>query len=60
MTDDQMGALRLYVNVDVPLSEMRQWDPDRINRFFDGLASVLAARDGNVRDITERRSPAKQ
>lgn len=38
------GMLRFNVSVNVDMSEMRDWKPDRIAALFTGIAQVLAAK----------------
>jgi poly-D-alanine transfer protein DltD len=38
------GTMRFNVSFDVDLSEMANWRPDRIEKFFGGIAQVLAAK----------------
>lgn len=38
--------MTLCANFDVPMSEMKNWPPERIYRFFEGIAKVLRARQG--------------
>lgn len=40
------GAVRLAFDVTVTMAEMGTWAPERISRFFAGLAQVLAAKHG--------------
>lgn len=39
------SSIRLTIGIDVNLSEMRDWPPDRITAFFAGIAQVLAAKN---------------
>ena len=40
------GAISFQCSIDVSMSEMQAWSPDRIASFFSGLAQVLAAKNG--------------
>ena len=42
---DMVGTLRFFVQLDVPMSEMRQWSAARIEAFFAGLAAAKNARE---------------
>ncbi|MCH8901980.1 MAG: hypothetical protein IIC88_06740 [Chloroflexi bacterium] len=44
------GALRIMVNINVSMSELRDWQPDRISAFFGGVAQVLSAKADVERD----------
>jgi hypothetical protein len=48
MKDTSDGGLRVSVNVRIPVAEMARWSPERIRRFFQGVAKVVAARDDAV------------
>lgn len=37
------GAVHAYVEVNA--SDLRDWSPERIGRFFDGIARAVAARN---------------
>jgi len=37
------GQTKLYVDLAVNVKEMRDWTPERIKQFFDGLAKLLNA-----------------
>jgi hypothetical protein len=41
------GVIQFHVSVKVDMKEFAGWQPDRIARFFSGIAEVLAAK-GNV------------
>lgn len=38
------GAMRFNVSFDVDMTEMANWHPDRIAKFFHGIAEVLSAK----------------
>jgi hypothetical protein len=39
------GAISLDISIQVDLSEMRDWSPERITSFFSGIAQILAAKN---------------
>jgi hypothetical protein len=43
----RLGIARLFVDVKVSIEEMKDWAPDRIDSFFEGLAKVQAAGNPN-------------
>ena|SRR3989442_673393 len=47
------GATRLDFSVQVRMSEMAGWSPERIAAFFAGVAKVLAARNDKVEEGTD-------
>lgn len=38
------GKVQFFVNINVDITEISRWSPDRIAAFFTGLAQVLAAK----------------
>jgi hypothetical protein len=38
------GGIQFQVSVNVDMAEMAGWDPERISKFFSGMAQVLAAK----------------
>lgn len=44
--EDAEGLLHFTVNVRVRLAEVGTWSPDRIERFFHGIAECLSAKAG--------------
>lgn len=40
------GEVRMTVNISVDVRELRKWEPQRLDRFFNGLAGALAAANG--------------
>ncbi len=40
------GHVRYKVAFTIKASDMRLWSPERITRFFDGLAEAIRARRG--------------
>jgi len=48
------GIVRFHVNVDVDMSEFKDWQPDRILAFFNGIAQVLAAKADVERGTTTK------
>ena len=47
------GAVQFNINIDVSMTELSGWTPDRISAFFNGMAKVLAAKSGLEQDVTE-------
>ncbi len=43
MRDAPEGVLRLYVDLSVDVSEMREWRPERITAYFAGVERALRA-----------------
>lgn len=43
-TQQPEGMLRFHVSVNVEMTEMRDWKPERITALFAGIAKVLAAK----------------
>lgn len=43
-TQQPEGMLRFHVSVNVEMTEMRDWRPDRITALFAGIAQVLSAK----------------
>ena len=38
------GRMRFYAEIDIKASQMREWEPERILRFFEGIAQAIRAR----------------
>ena len=47
------GAVQFSINIDVSMTEIAGWAPERISAFFTGMAKVLAAKSGLERDVAE-------
>jgi hypothetical protein len=45
------GAVQFHINIDVSMTEIAGWSPDRIAAFFSGMAKVLAAKSGLEKDV---------
>ena len=41
------GVTKMFFQLRVPVSEMREWEPVRIIGFFSGIAQAIAAAEGN-------------
>ena len=46
MTSDIQGGVRFCI--EFTATDMRDWEPERISRFFTGLAQVIAARGRDI------------
>lgn len=46
-SQDSEGAVRFQVSIQVNMSEIATWKPDRIQAFFSGMAQVIAAKGAN-------------
>lgn len=53
MKIDTLGITRAYVTLNVPIDEMKDWDADRIKRFFEGAAQTVAAVNPNNWDTPQ-------
>ena len=42
------GVINLHVDVQVSLADLRGWSPERIEKFFSGIAQVVAAQKENA------------
>lgn len=42
--NELQGFTRFYIGVNVSESELRDWSPQRITTFFEGIAKVIKAR----------------
>jgi hypothetical protein len=40
---EAVGVVKLHPKVEVTLDEMREWEPERIKRFFGGVARMVHA-----------------
>lgn len=47
------GALRIMVSINVSMSELRDWRPERISALFGGVAQVLSAKADVEREGTD-------
>lgn len=47
------GILQFHVSVRVDMKEFVGWQPDRISRFFEGIAAVLRAKSNIEKDASE-------
>jgi hypothetical protein len=52
-TQHPEGILRFHVSVNVEMSELADWKPDRIAALFGGIAQVLAAKANVERDAAD-------
>lgn len=58
--DFSEGLVRMYVTIAVSIDEMCTWTPERIGRFFDGLAQALSAvGKERTKDAGKRRRAAR-
>jgi hypothetical protein len=42
----QVGSIKFSVSINVDMTQMAQWEPQRIAAFFTGLAQVIASQKG--------------
>lgn len=42
----QVGSVKFAVSINVDMTQMAQWEPQRISAFFTGLAQVISAQKG--------------
>ncbi len=40
------GVIKIEISARIQVSELETWSPERIEKLFDGLAKIVAARDG--------------
>jgi hypothetical protein len=53
-TQSMEGLVQFNVSVKVNMSEFSGWHPDRISRFFSGIAEVLAAKGAMEKESTDK------
>lgn len=42
--NDVNGFTRFYIGVNLSMDEVKEWSPQRITQFFEGIAKVIGAR----------------
>jgi hypothetical protein len=47
MEAERIGMTRLFVDIQISMELMKDWTPERIASFFEGLAKVQAAANPN-------------
>lgn len=54
------GIVALYCDLKISVDEMREWEPERIKAFFEGVAIVQAAVRGPLCESQPDNPLAKQ
>jgi len=51
----QVGdGITFSVNINIAMSEMQGWHPQRIAAFFEGLAKVVSAKEGSKEESSDK------
>lgn len=43
---DLDGAIKFYIGVNLSIDSFKEWSPQRIYGFFDGIAKIIRATEG--------------